>query len=463
MKLGPPLALSLVALAMHAEDWSRFRGPNGSGVSSDTGFPATFNNEHNLAWRTPVRSGKSSPILTERHIFLTAWEGNHLYIQCFDRRSGKLLWERSEARPRQEFGNTLNDPASVTPVTDGENVYAFFADFGFLSYDAGGRLRWKTPLGPFTNIMGLSTSPVLAGDVVVLVVDQQDDSYIAAFDRRNGELRWRTAREEKDGWATPVLYQPDAGGAPQVVTTSRGQLGAHSVTDGARTWTHNRLSPAIVSSPVLHQGTLFTFGYGNEAAAPFSNQLARYDKNQDGKLSREEAGNNAFLVGIGRFEGNRDGIVEKEEWDEKQRQVLAPSSLLAIKLDGEHPSEMWRYERNFVGVIPSPLLYDGILYVIRNGGILTSLDARTGEVTKTGRVQGAIAGYSASPVAADGKVYLANEDGKIAVLRAGKEWDVLAVNDLGEPCFATPALSGGSIYLRTSEALYRFAAPAPTQ
>ena len=122
--------------------------------------------------------------------------------------------------------------------------------------------------------------------------------------------------------------------------------------------------------------------------------------------------------------------------------------------------ELWRNDKGFTAVIPSPLLLDGVLYVIKNGGILTSFDAATGKLIKTGRVEGAISGYSSSPVAAEGRIYLAGEDGKVAVLRAGGQWEVIAVNDLGEPMFATPALSEGQIYLRTGGALYRFGSAA---
>jgi outer membrane protein assembly factor BamB len=468
MRLLLPTVLSvtlfLLPSAGYAEEWSRFRGANGSGVSQDVGFPMQFGRGQNVIWRTPVRSGKSSPILTPRLVFLTAFEDGKLFTQCFDRKTGKLLWERAENRPRAEVGNVLNQPASITPVTDGENVYAFFGDFGLISYDMSGKVRWKIPLGPFTNTMGLAASPILAGDVIVLVADQQDDSYIAAFDRRSGAIRWKTPRQEKDGWATPLLFgQP--GTSLQILTVSRGQLGAHGLADGSRAWSYDRLSPAIVASPVLVQDTLFTFGYGNESAAPFSNILAKNDKNQDGKISPDEQGDNAFLIGIGKYEGNRDQIVTKEEWDEKQRQVLAPSSLLAVRLEpdpGAAPvnsiraRELWRYEKSFVGVIPSPLIYQGVLYVVKNGGILTAFDAANGEVVKTGRMQGAVGGYSASPVSAEGMIFLAGEEGKVAVVRAGRDWDVLTVNDLGESCYATPALSNGNIYLRTSEALYCF-------
>jgi len=454
LRLLLPLPLLLHSLAS-SEDWTRFRGPNGSGVSKDTGFPAEFGRGKNVIWRTPVRPGKSSPILTPRHIFLTAFDNGKLFTQCFDRNNGRLLWERAEARPRDEVANVRNEPACITPVTDGENVYVFFKDLGLLSYDPAGDLRWKVPLGPFTNSMGLGGSPIFAGQSIVLVADQEEGSYIAAFDPRNGEIRWKSARDEKDGWATPLLH------GARILTASRGQFGAHLVANGKRTWSQTGLSPAIVASPVLAQDTVFTFGYGNDSATPFSTPLAKFDKNRDEKISPDEYGADAFMIGIARFGGNRDMVVTKEEWDEKQRKVLAPSALVALRLEGDRPRELWRYEKNFVGVVPSPLLYNGVLYIIRNGGILTSFDPETGAVAKTGRVAGAVGAYSASPVAADGKVFLASEDGKVAVLRPGREWDVLAVNDLGEACYATPALSGGSIYLRTSEALYRFAASTP--
>ena len=439
-----------------AEDWSRFRGPNGSGVSKDTGFPTEFGPGKNVVWRTPVRPGKSSPVLTARHIFLTAIAENKLFVQCFDRKTGKLLWERAQDRPRAEFGNARNHPAAITPVTDGENIYAFFADFGLISYDAAGNLRWKVPLGPFTNTMGMSSSPIVAGDAVIVVADQQDDSYIAAFDRRNGEIRWKTVRGEKDGWATPLLH------GAQIVTTSRGQLGAHGVAGGKRSWSYDRLSPAIVASPVLDGDTIFTFGYGHDAPTPFSSLLAKYDKNHDGRLTPDEYGIDPLVAGVAKYEGNRDLIVTQEEWDGKQKAVVAPSLLLALRMDRDGPHEVWRYQKSFVGVVPSPLLYQGVLYLIRNGGILTTFDAASGKVLKTGRVEGAIGAYSASPVAAEGRVYLACEEGKVVVLRAGGDWEILAMNSLGEDCFATPALSEGRIYLRTAEALYCFGAISST-
>jgi len=341
----------------------------------------------------------------------------------------------------------------------------FFKDFGLLSYDATGKARWKVPLGPFINSMGLGASPIVAGDAIILQVDQVANSYIASFDQRNGELRWKVQREESEGWATPLLYQP-AGSDALILTAGPGQYGAHRVSDGKRMFSQPGLSPAMVASPVLDHDTIFAFGYGADSSSPFSKALARLDKNHDGRISPDEYMDipgdsadrqaSAVYIAMGKYMGNGDGIVTEDKWDAWGRHVGGPTGLLAVRMDGSGPRALWRYDKGFAGVIPSPLFYDGVLYVVKNGGILTAFNPATGEVLKTGRVRGALGGYSASPVAAEGKLFIASEDGKIAVLRAGRDWDVLAVNDLGEGIFATPALSAGRIYVRTDDALYCF-------
>jgi outer membrane protein assembly factor BamB len=466
MTLRVLLSFLALLVTLHSEEWSRFRGPNGSGISSAAGFPVDFGPTKNCVWRSPARPGKSSPVLTARQVFFTAYEKGKLYTQCFDRKTGSLVWERAEQRPRQEDVNPLNNPAAITPVTDGENVYVFFKDFGLISYDPSGAVRWKVPLGPFSSSMGLASSPIVAGDSVVVLADQRANSYLAAFDRRNGEIRWKVAREEAESWGTPLLFDR-AGGPPQIVTASRGQLGGHLLADGKRTFTHPAIATTIVASPVLVGDTIFVFGYGSEAITPYSSPLEKYDRNHDGRISPDEYGANPVMVAIGKYVGNGDLMINEEKWAAWQRAVVGPNRLAAVRLERDpqdrqggtlRPRELWRYDKSFTGVIPSPLLYRGVLYVVKNGGILTSFDAATGKELKTGRVQGALGAYSASPVAADGRLYVANEEGQVAVLRAGGDWEVVQVNDLGENCYATPALSDGRIYLRTAEALYCFGA-----
>ncbi len=442
------------------QDWSRFRGPNGSGIAGDAGYPTEFGPDRNLLWRAAVRPGKSSPVLSRRHIFLTAFDGGTLYTQCFDRETGRFVWERAEQPLRHEDAHVLNEPSAATPVTDGENVYVFFRDLGVVSYDATGAVRWKRPMGPFTNRMGAVTSPIIAGPSLVLVLDQIESSSIVALSLATGEVQWTTPRSETDAWTTPVLYER-AGSTPQIVTAGGGQYGAHALGTGERLWTHKGLAPAIVASPVVVGDTVVGFGYGYDSTPPFSETLAKIDRDRDGRLSLEECGTSAWMIGIAKYYGNRDGYVVESEWLEAWATTIAPSSLVAVALEKDAsgrvtPRELWRYEKSFVAVVPSPLVLDGLIYTVKNGGVLTVLKADTGEVVKMGRVGAVPASYSASPVTAEGRIYLANEDGAVAVLRAGKDWEVVAMNEIGEPLYATPALSQGRIVVRGAKSLFCF-------
>lgn len=404
-----------------------------------------------------MRAGKSSPVLTDRHIFLTAFEEPSLLTQCFDRASGKLVWERAIQRPKRTVLHKLNEPASATPVTDGENVYVFFRDFGLLSYDAKGNLRWKTPLGPFTNAEGLSSAPVIAGGHLILAVDQRIDSYIAAFDLRNGEIRWRTSRPHEGGWATPLLRE--AGNGTEIITAAARYFDGYSAATGKKHWSHAGLAPAVVGSPVLDGDTVYAFSYGYETDLPFDDSLKRFDKNGDGVLEASEFEGDSWHYQLAFYKGNRDGKLTRAEWDAAWAEIKSPSSLTALSLSGPAPRELWRYQKSFVGVVPSPLLYQRVLYVVKNGGILTAFDPSTGAVLKAARLRDAIEAYYASPVAADGRLYLVSEAGKIVVVKSGREWEVEGVYPIGEEVHATPALSGGRIYLRTAEHLYCFARP----
>ena len=196
-------AAAVVALTVGAgadspdpEGWSRFRGPNGSGISTSTHLPTEFGPDQNVVWKTELPFGHSSPALTRERIFLTAARGEKLVTICLDRNSGRVVWEREAPRARTEKLDSRNGPAGPTPATDGTNVYVFFADYGLVSYDMSGRERWRVLLGPFNNLYGMGASPVLVGDTVVLVCDQNTDSYVVALEQKSGRVRWKTARPE---------------------------------------------------------------------------------------------------------------------------------------------------------------------------------------------------------------------------------------------------------------------------
>lgn len=449
-------ALSLTALiltcAFAEDDWTRFRGPNGSGIAAPGRYPVAFHRDsQNMLWRTPLRPGKSSPVLTDKHVFVTGFENQTLYTQCLDRVTGKLLWERGQPVVHKSGVNLLNHPAAISPVTDGANVYVFFKDYGLLSYSATGKLRWRVPLGPFTNAQGLGAAPILAGGLVILQVDQVEGSYIAAFATGTGKQRWKVAREESESWGTPLLWK----NGTIIVTVGANQIGGHRVSDGKRVFTSPHASPSMVASPILDGDTLYAFGYGYQTAIPFSRMLERSDKNKDGKLTPDEYGATNVLRATGQYMGNGDGIVTEEKWNQWNAHVQGPSGLVALDL-ANPAALLWRYEKGFDSVIPTPLAYEGLVYSVRNGGILTAFDARTGEVTKSARIPGALGGYAASPVAAGGHLYFCNEEGKVAVVKPGREWELLQLNDLKEDIFATPALANGTLYLRTGDALYAF-------
>jgi outer membrane protein assembly factor BamB len=469
-RTGLSLLALLFASALNGGDWSRFRGPNGSGISDDVGFPIEFGPGKNLVWKSSVRRGKSSPVLTEKQLFVTAYADDKLYTQCFDRKTGKLLWERSVDRRQKPLIHKLNEPAANTPVTDGANVYAFFPDFGLLSYDGSGKLRWQKPLGPFTNAIGLSSSPILVDGRLVLQVDQYVDGYIATFNRATGETLWKTGRVETKGWSTPIIYRPGGKGDAHILTVGDRLFGVYQLKTGKRTFTIDTLANAIVASPVVVDDRFYAFGYSGEGRPmPFEEQLGKFDKDGDGKVSAQETNDDAWVNGLTRFGGNKDGVLTREEWDDLVRQRDGPSSLVAFHLAADdggetiRASELWRDEKSFTGVVPSPLVYQNVLYYLKNGGILTAVDANAGKTLKQSRVQGALDPFSASPVAAEGKIYVASESGKIAVIKPGADWEVMAINDLEEDIFATPALSNGQIFLRTNNSLYCFGTEAKGQ
>ena len=446
-----PLLLLLTVTVATGGDWTRFRGPNGAGIASDSGYPLEFGPDKNVVWKSEVRKGKSSPILSEDLLFLTSFGDGKFHTQCFDRETGKLLWERSVGRSRGALLHQLNEPASVSPVTDGDNVYVFFEDVGMLSYTGEGKLRWKTPLGPFLNEQGLGASPILVDGLLILQADHAAGSFIAAFDPKDGEIVWKTDRPETDSWTTPLVHQG------RIVTVSTKLFGAYEPQTGKRTLMQEGAAGVMVASAVLAGDTVFAFGYNFETPPSFDGPLNNYDKDGDGAISPTEYGNHSFYTAVALHRGDRDGVLEKQDWDEIMGKRDGPDRLVAMRLDRDGTArELWHYNSGFNGVIPTPIAYDGVLYFVKNGGIMTALDAETGEMLKRGRLGKAIEGYSASPVAADGRLFFLADDGKISVVRPGAEWEVERVNDLGEGLFATPALSDGAIYLRTDSALYRF-------
>ena len=461
------LFLSVFSAMLAGEDWLQFRGPNASGVSASTGLPVEFGSAKNVVWRTPLPPGRSSPVVAGEHIFLTAAEDEKLFTFSLERATGRIEWRREVPRPRQGKLHKMNGPASPTPVSDGKNVYAFFYDFGLVSFGPDGNERWRVPLGPFNNPVGMTASPVLAGGTLVQVCDGETGSFIIAIDAATGKIKWRKERDTTRAFSTPVLYRP-ADGPVQVLVAGAYKLTAYAVETGDEVWHVRGLSWQVSPTPVLGKDTIYAAGWGGgsdpgqqEDLPPFAEMLQRLDKNHDGKLSKEEL-DPKLARSWDQIDLDDNGYIEDREWEIYSARRQAQNGCAAFRLGGKGDMTagnfLWRYTKS-VPAAASPLLYENVLYLLKEGGIFTSLDPANGKVLKQGRLTGAPGVYLASPVAADGKIYTASEEGKVSVLKAGAAWEILKVNDLGEECFATPAIAGARIYLRTMSALYCFAEP----
>jgi outer membrane protein assembly factor BamB len=473
----PALALLLTA----AGDWPMFRGINGSGVAHVTSVPAEFGPNKNVLWKTPLPFGHSSPVITGDLIFVTGAEGGErvdagrgdkvvdkggkLYTLCLNRHTGKILWKRESPRPRLERYQQINSPASPSAVTDGESVFVFFADYGLLSYGKDGNERWRTPLGPFNNVNGHGSSPILYRDLLILVCDQDAGSYMIALDKNTGKTRWRVERPEVTrSYVTPAVFQPKYGPAELIVPGAY-QVTSYRADTGEKLWWVRGFSWQPKSLPVIDGNMIYVHGWegGGEAETPtetptWEEALGLYDKNKDGKIIQDEL-DEKMRKGFYLLDLDSKGHLTPRDWDFYRARRAARNTLLAIKHGGRgdisETGVVWRMQK-FLPNVPSPLLYEGILYLVKDGGIFSSIDPTTGKILKQGRLTGALDTYYSSPVAAAGKIYLFSQTGKATVLKAGGEWEILASNDMEEQVFATPAIVDDKIYVRTREALYCF-------
>jgi outer membrane protein assembly factor BamB len=455
--------LLFVAWLGATAEWPRFRGPNGSGVDSSTGYPVEFSPSRNVVWKAPVPYGQSSPIVAGNRVYVTASEDEKLVTIALDAKTGHELWRRGVTRDRTQKIFRANDPASPTPVADSSGVVAFFPDFGVVAYAPDGRERWTHHLGPFKNFYGIASSPVMEGDLVVLICDQQTGSFAIALDRDSGRQRWRTERTGMTvGWATPAIFRPKSGSAELIVPGTT-RIDSYYLATGERHWWMPVGSMGALGTPVVDGDTLFveTVGTNDPWLPPFATILAKYDKDKDGRISWDEFHNDPDLgEHFGWIDSNSDNFIDEKEWNAARMLGQGDHGVFALRPQQARgqlaPTAVrWRFEKA-MAYIPAPLLYRDVYYMVATGGIVTALNASTGEVLKRGRSAEALGEYFASPVAADGKVYLVNEEGKVSVLKAGGQWDVLRVNDLREEVHSTPALSGGRIYVRTRSKLYCF-------
>jgi len=427
-----PIGAALMLAATIASDgagerfWPQWRGPHATGVSRHATPPIEWSETKNVRWKVEIPGrGSSSPVVWGDHLFLLSAvpvgvdgpashqsrstmqprDVHRFIVLAIDRRTGRIKWERTaqEERPRAP---SMKDGtwASSSAITDGSRVFAFFVSTGLYAYDMDGSLLWQKHFGDkqmFAEVGESGSTPVLYGDRLVVVWDHQGESFIVALDVRTGAELWRKSRDEVDSWATPLVVTHE--GRAQVVTAAEKRLRSYDLATGDIVWESNGLTMNPIPSPVSDGGLLFA---------------------------------------MSGFKGNR----------------LSAIRLADAKGDiSDGKANAWTLDRD-TPYVPSPLLYDGLLYFLKsNAGILSVFDANTGRPHYQAQRLNGIPEVYSSPVAAQGRVYITGRDGTTAVLRQGPRFEMLARNTLDDGFDASAALVDGHIYLRGYRYLYDIA------
>jgi len=451
------------------ETWPQFRGPGGLGVAAAHARPPVhFGPDTNVIWRVPVPSGNSSPIVWGRHIVLTGFADGKLMTQSLDRDTGREVWRREVAPEKvEEVHQSLGNPASATPVTDGLRVYVHFGSFGMLAYDLEGKEVWRRPMSLTQTEYGASSSPILIGDHLFQLLDQDGGSHLVALNKRTGEVAWRVERPEmRRGFGTPIAWEHD--GETDLVVPGTIWLKGLDPKTGAERWRVSGLARITCTSPVVGGGQLFTASWttGGDrntehiTMPSFDEFIVKHDQDKDGKFRYDELPPGPMKQRFKHMDGNRSGFIERAEWD-TMAEIFArvENQAFAVRPDGRggvsDAGVTWRFKKG-LPYVASPVYYRGRFYMVKNGGMLTCLNPLTGVALYQEERVGGMGDYYASLVAADGRIYVASQRGVVTVVKAGDAFEILATNDLKENTHASPVPIGDRLIVRTSGHLASF-------
>jgi outer membrane protein assembly factor BamB len=461
------LLFATIPHAFAAElNWPQFRGPGGLGLAASANPPIHFGPQSNVVWKTALPSGHSSPIIWGNRIFLTAFSEGKLETLCFDRLNGRILWHQPAPAEKIEPTHRISNPAASTPATDGERVFVYFGSCGLLSYDVAGKERWRFAIPAPMVEFGAGTSPILAGNLVFLVCDQDQGSFLLALDKYTGKQVWRTERPEfRRSFSTPFVWQHE--GNEELVVPGSIWLRSYNLSDGKERWSYSGTSRVANSTPTAGDGLLFSTSWnvGGDPAdritmEPFADFAKANDKDKDGKLTRDEIPSGPVRERFSQMDLNKDGIITPTEWQLMAEMFAkAGNAVLAIRPGGQGDITAthlaWKATRSLPYVC-SPVYYEGRLYTVKNGGLASCYEAKTGRSLYQDERLDAGGDYYASLIAAGGRIYAASQQGMVTVWEAGDHLKILARNDVSEQVMATPAAVGNMLYVRTAGHLYAF-------
>ena len=458
--------LVAVSAAIAAAPWPQFRGSLGSGVGADATPPLKFGPNEAVAWSYELPWSPSSPIVWKDRIFLTTFADGQLETRCLDRAAGKLRWTRAVKPPGvEEFHRSDGSPAASTPVTDGTRVVSYFGSFGLICHDWEGKELWRYPLPVAQSYghYGSGTSPIIVGNTVLLARDQYQSSSLLALDVKTGAKLWETHRPETNGsFGTPAYWKNQD--VDEVVLAASGRLKGYAVKTGIERWGIEGLTGAICTTPIVMEGNLYfaawSNGVANSSIPPWEEFKKQFDRNGDDVVEFEEIAveRRDYWRGV---DANRDGRYTKEDWELRSvANRRNENVMIAVRPGGtgdiSDSHVLWKSTRG-LPYVPSPLYYDGRIYLVKDGGLLTSLDARTGDPIYVQERLGANGNYYSSPVVAGGHLYLASISGKMTVVKTGgARPEIVHQVEFGSRILATPAVVEDMLLVRTASQLWAF-------
>lgn len=457
------------ATASGASEPVFFRSNQGVAPSTAKDLPERFDEPAWERWRVPIDSGRSTPVVAKGRIFLTSFHGarKELATVALDFDTGRLLWRRpAPATQIEEVHPTVGSPAVATPVCDGERLYVFFGSAGLFCYDLDGRELWQRPMGPFRDEYGASSSPILVDDKIILCQDHDVDSFLLAVDRSTGRTLWKTPRPDAvRSYATPAVRVVN--GRKELIVAGALELAGYDPADGRKQWWIDGLARIVIPTAVPADGLIYMASWspGGDRGSrltldEWKTALGKWDKNGDGALAQAEIDDREVVNRFLRMDLDQSGALNQIEWERHAAvfsQAVNSAFALQVNGTGKLPAEsvVWRHHRG-APYVATPLVHHGIFWMVKDGGIVTKLDAATGGLLQEERLP-APGSYYASPVCGDGKVYFAGEQGAVSVVSDEREWKVLSSRKFGDKIYATPVIEGNSLLIRTESGLHRFA------
>ncbi|MSQ93534.1 MAG: pyrrolo-quinoline quinone [Gemmataceae bacterium] len=467
-----PISTSLLVLCLMASagdqpagSWSHFRGQGGIAVGNAV-LPVEIGPKQYVVWKSPLPAGLSSPVVHGNQVFVTGVHDKKLVTIGLDFKTGKELWRTEAPHKGLEKIHKIGSQAQSSAATDGTHVVVFFGSAGLFCYDRDGKEKWRVPMGPFKTDFGAATSPLLIDGRVILNQDYDAESVLACYDVKTGEQIWKTDRSEFGvGYASPVIWQVK--GKKQIVQAGTLRVVGYDFDTGKEIWTVHGMSRVGNMTPSIGpDNVLYVAGWTAGAdpgdlivVPPFDEMVKKHDTNKNGILEAEEIPKGPIKDRLSQFDRNRDNRIDRAEW-ESMRNIFAAAKnrMVAIRPGGAgditKTHVVWEQTKQ-LPYVSSPLVYNGLIFLAKNGGLISTLDPKTGKSLKYDRIQ-ARGNYYSSPVAGDGKVYLVSQQGELTVISARADWEVLHSVDFGEDIMATAALVDGRIFLRTAGHLYCF-------